>query len=1049
MVGKAKIFSDQNRESVYQKESDDENYAAAAQQNSYNLGSVHFSDQSGIANISQAGTDQRKANLKGALFTGNVGFDLQTALLDVGSETIDLNNDSAGTVLSIIPTDRFVTLSAGTTADLTTITGAQRPGQRLRLYNTLSNTITIKHTAGATVNTIRTTDASDLIFPGDACVDLTWDITAGQWRVVGLGVGAGGATGTYASAVMDQDQVANMGVNDHFQFNDFVENGGIVLQGQTPTFDQTSGIFELKEGKIYYLEADVSAEFNSNADSSQIAWYDRTNAVELGARGKSNPLSSAGQLTNKHSVNTIITPSTDIDVEVRIVALTGTINTAFSSASQANIFELTGPGGGAGSSPLTTKGDIFTYDTDDARLPVGADGEILSADSAELTGLKWIPAGAGLQTPWLSNIDADNFFLFDLGEVIFDNTVINAPVIGKQSIFWSFSTGDQVHQIQPGNDFKIIQGDNEVVGQTVATFNDSTIDFSIQTLPFTVLETGDLLNKGIAQFNNTVTLKTNNVAFPQPTIRPSTDVVNPNDGGDLGTNTVPWNNLNVKQLRLRDGAVIIDIASIAYDSAFAGTVYNVPNGESHLFKQFDGAASTDTLFEINETEIDAFVKNIVNVVDPVNPQDAATKKYVDDNVGPAGGGDIFAQVVKEFSLPTSFNNTTLTNDAELKFEAEAQKVYYIEFNVKTFSSNAADIKYGMSIPTAATYQMAFSSLGVDFTDPPTASGGTTLTFGASTGNPLSANFFVIVEMGVNAGEVVLSFAQNNADTTNTTVQRGSLMRAYEQGSGGGSGGVTQDILLGVIDEPEFRVEDINRQWVGNDNGVNNLNINLGTSEPGGFTNTYTIDSNDFPDTPAGWDFILFGMMGTWTVENTGASSTYEYKIFINGREISNQTGTVTLWLSPSAYTTLDDVQSGDVIQIKVWSTSASNDLYLRQRGIFLFPKAAKCIADMISVTPTPTANTFVATLPSGVTATLTTGEVAEYYVTNDEVWNVDDDGFPDFEPYNYGFVQILLNAEQIIRIPEWDRDTRTSSSSTNVFQVPEWQVPYGKYRTTS
>lgn len=43
--------------------------------------------------------------------------------------------------------------------------------------------------------------------------------------------------------------------------------------------------------------------------------------------------------------------------------------------------------------PLTTKGDIFTYSTTSTRLPVGTNGQVLSADSAESTGLKWIAAG--------------------------------------------------------------------------------------------------------------------------------------------------------------------------------------------------------------------------------------------------------------------------------------------------------------------------------------------------------------------------------------------------------------------------------------------------------------------------------------------------------------------------------------------------------------------------------------------------------------------------------------------------------------------------------
>ena len=40
-------------------------------------------------------------------------------------------------------------------------------------------------------------------------------------------------------------------------------------------------------------------------------------------------------------------------------------------------------------SPLTTKGDLHTYSTTDARLPIGANGTFLVADSATTTGLRW------------------------------------------------------------------------------------------------------------------------------------------------------------------------------------------------------------------------------------------------------------------------------------------------------------------------------------------------------------------------------------------------------------------------------------------------------------------------------------------------------------------------------------------------------------------------------------------------------------------------------------------------------------------------------------
>ena len=48
---------------------------------------------------------------------------------------------------------------------------------------------------------------------------------------------------------------------------------------------------------------------------------------------------------------------------------------------------------GGSASPLTTKGDLYTYSTADARLAVGANGTVLTADSAAATGLKWAAAG--------------------------------------------------------------------------------------------------------------------------------------------------------------------------------------------------------------------------------------------------------------------------------------------------------------------------------------------------------------------------------------------------------------------------------------------------------------------------------------------------------------------------------------------------------------------------------------------------------------------------------------------------------------------------------
>ena len=45
--------------------------------------------------------------------------------------------------------------------------------------------------------------------------------------------------------------------------------------------------------------------------------------------------------------------------------------------------------------PLTTKGDLLGFSTLDARIPIGTNGHILTADSTESLGLKWAAPSAG------------------------------------------------------------------------------------------------------------------------------------------------------------------------------------------------------------------------------------------------------------------------------------------------------------------------------------------------------------------------------------------------------------------------------------------------------------------------------------------------------------------------------------------------------------------------------------------------------------------------------------------------------------------------------
>jgi len=78
---------------------------------------------------------------------------------------------------------------------------------------------------------------------------------------------------------------------------------------------------------------------------------------------------------------------------LNVIQLLGGTNTSTSAAGNIVLIDST-----ASPSPLTTKGDLYTFSTLDARLPVGTDGQVLSANSAETTGLKWIAASSASGT---------------------------------------------------------------------------------------------------------------------------------------------------------------------------------------------------------------------------------------------------------------------------------------------------------------------------------------------------------------------------------------------------------------------------------------------------------------------------------------------------------------------------------------------------------------------------------------------------------------------------------------------------------------------------
>lgn len=73
----------------------------------------------------------------------------------------------------------------------------------------------------------------------------------------------------------------------------------------------------------------------------------------------------------------------------KIIYLLTFVSTLALAASQTVELGPTVGGGSGSTSPLTTKGDVWGYDTTNARVPVGTNGQVLTSDSTQALGVKW------------------------------------------------------------------------------------------------------------------------------------------------------------------------------------------------------------------------------------------------------------------------------------------------------------------------------------------------------------------------------------------------------------------------------------------------------------------------------------------------------------------------------------------------------------------------------------------------------------------------------------------------------------------------------------
>jgi len=171
---------------------------------------------------------------------------------------------------------------------------------------------------------------------------------------------------------------------------------------------------------------------------------------------------------------------------------------------------------------------------------------------------------------------------------------------------------------------------------------------------------------------------------------------------------------------------------------------------------------------------DAGVKRyaLPGVPTPLLEDDVANKAYVDSQ-------DTLADYVIKLVDETRVSTTVFADDAELKFNAKANKTYLIELTIFFKGVAAADWKFQMSIPGGG----ALARRNIAIADPSvfTATGVATTSSGAINSDDTiqqMKTFIRLINLAV-ADEVVLQWAQASSNAGDSSVLQGSTLKFWE------------------------------------------------------------------------------------------------------------------------------------------------------------------------------------------------------------------------------------------------------------------------------